>query len=123
MNLDFITLFLENLTGIAITPSSLTSLGGIGLSAIGATLMDTDNDSLEMLGVTSIGLGASLCFNGEEVYEKTKQQLELTQAYVESLNQEELEELIARLEVKEAELSLNEDSYTRTLTKHPISNE
>lgn len=120
--MDFTILFLENLTGIA-TPSSLTSLGSMGLSSTGSALMEADNDSLNTLGVTSTSLGTSLSLNGEDAYEKTKQQLELTQAYVESLNQEELEELIARLEVKEAELSLNEDSYIRTLTKHPIINE
>lgn len=118
--MDFVTLFLENLTGIA-TPSSLTSAGGVGLTSIGRALMDADNEGLETLGTISTSLGTSLFFDGEDAYEKTKQQLELTQAYVESLNQEELEELITRLESKETELSVEEDVYVRTLeNKHIV---
>lgn len=118
MDLDFITLFLENLTGIA-APSSLTSVGGIGLSVTGSALIETDSDALNILGMTSTCLGTSLSLNGENAYEKTKQQLELTQAYVESLNQEELEELIVKLEAKETEMKSAEESY---VLKREINN-
>lgn len=109
--MDFATLFLENLTGIA-TPSSLTLAGGIGLTSIGSALMGANNDSLNTVGTASTSLGTSLYLNGENAYEKTKQQLELTQAYIESLSQEELADLIARLETKEYELTLTEEEYS-----------
>lgn len=116
--MDFMSLFLENLTGIT-TPSTLTSVGGIGLSATGSAMMNSDNEAVETLGTAITSLGTSVVLDGEDAYEKTKQQLELTQAYVESLNQEELEEMIMRLEAKETELSLEEDTYTRKLeNKH-----
>lgn len=114
--MDFVTLFLENLTGIT-TPSSLTSFGGTLLTTIGGNLMDMDNDGLQTLGMISTSLATSLLLDGEDAYEKTKQQLELTQAYIESLDQTELEELITKLEIKETELSLEEDCYARTLNK------
>lgn len=114
--MEFISLFLENLIGVGIMPS-LTSSSGMGSSATGFTLMDSDEDVIETLGLISSSLGASLFFDGDDAYEKTKQQLELTQAYVESLDQTELEELIKNLETKETELSLEED-YGRKLNRH-----
>lgn len=112
--MDFITLFLENLTGMPLPSISIDGAGTL-LTSIGSSLMDSDNEALETLGSISTGLGLSLFLDGEDAYEKTKQQLEITQAYIESLDQTELEELIAKLEIKETQLTLEEENYTRTL--------
>lgn len=114
--MDFISLFLENLIRIGVIPG-LTVTSGLGLSTTGSSLMDADNEGVESLGAISTSLGTSLCLNGKNAYDQTKQQLELTQAYVESLDQMELEELIKSLETKETELSLEED-YGRKLNRH-----
>ena len=116
--MDFSTLFLENLLGgSSLSPSSCTFISATGSNAIGSYLAIADNDRLKTLGSLGTSLGTSLASNGESAYEKTMQELELTQAYIESLSQEELADLIARLETKEYELTLTEEEYSLKHTK------
>lgn len=113
------SLFLENLmadSSISLSPSSFTSMGATTTSSVGWNLMDAENEGLQTLGCLATSSATSLTLNGENVYEKTLQQLEITQAYVESLNQQELEELICQLEAKETELTVDKD-YARELKK------
>ncbi len=117
---EFTSLFLENLFGGSLTslsPSSITSVGATTTSSIGENLMDSDIEGLNTLGSITTSVATSVSLNGEKAYEKTMQQLETTQAYVESLSQTELEELIAKLELKEMELSINDEGYPRKLKR------
>lgn len=96
-----------------------TTLSAAGTCESGTNVIDSgevNNNTLEMgLGITTTSTGASISLNGNEAYNETMQQLEITQAYVESMNQEELEEFITKLELKDIELSLQESENAKTL--------
>ncbi len=132
----FTSLFCENL--IAESTNSLFSLNGLGTlgssgsflptsttlsatetSGLGTRVInsgDNDNNFLEMtLGSVTTSAGTSISIHGNRVYQETIQQLETTQAYIESLDGEELEELIAKLELKDIELSLQESEKIKSL--------
>ncbi len=132
----FTSLFCENL--IAESTNSLFSLNGLGTlessgsflptsttlsatetSGLGTRVInsgDRDNNFLETtLGSVTTSAGTSVSIHGNRVYQETIQQLETTQAYIESLDGEELEELIAKLELKDIELSLQESEKIKSL--------
>ena len=117
--MEFTSLFLENvvvgasvsINGSLMSPGTLgSSLSSTSTSTatemtnIGEELMNSDNGLLITTGSISTSVGTSTSINGMNAYEKTLQQLETTQAYVESLNQKEMEDLLAKLEIKESEL-------------------
>lgn len=59
--------------------------------------------------------GTSVSINANSVYQKTLEELQTTQAYVESLNEEQLSEMIAKLEQKDIKLSIQEHEYTKKI--------
>lgn len=95
--------------------SSVTSTG-TEICNLGTNIADnSDSDLLDTIGTISTSIGTSVSINSVSAYEKTMQQLETTQAYIESLNEQELEELISKLETKEYQISLEEDTHGKSL--------
>ena len=134
--MEFTSLFLENvvvgasvsINGSLMSPGTLgSSLSSTSTSTatemtnIGEELMNSDNGLLITTGSISTSVGTSTSINGMNAYEKTLQQLETTQAYVESLNQKEMEDLLAKLEIKESELLQTETQngkYVKKIKMH-----
>ena len=85
----------------AVLSSSLTTteITATGSSIIGTNSMD-DND-VSILGTSSISSGLTTASSGFHAMQDTSKQLEMTQAYIESMDERELEEFIARLEQKQ----------------------
>lgn len=110
---NFTSIFIDNFFGIIGLNSALPSTS----TGIGTSSAITGIESIEeSTGLTETGVGTSLISTGAAIstaglnaYEKTINQLELTQAYVESLDEEELTDFIEKLEAKNAELSTNEN--------------
>ena len=108
------SLFLENFLGGAtmslgsITPSSAilsSALTTTGLSVTGVGIVGTSSmDENPILGTSSITLGTTTASNGFTATTNTAKQLELTQAYIESMDESELEEFIVKLEEKQRSL-------------------
>ena len=105
------SLFLENFFGgysmslgsmipsSSVLSSSLTTteLTATGSSTAGTAFIDDD----PVLGVSSIVLGITTASNGFSTVRDTSKQLELTQAYIESMDERELEDFIVKLEQKQ----------------------
>ena len=115
---EFTSLFLSNLLGdslFSLVPST-TTLSGYTTVMSGATtsgaIMDDDIDTLSgsSISYTASTLGTSVVNSVDSAYQATKKQLQVTDAYIESLNEDELTYLIEKLEEKEKILLTKEDN-------------
>lgn len=101
------------------TGSLIPTASGIAPSAAGASLLkksvEEENVNKSTIGTLMTSLGTSASAYATEVYNNTIEQLQITQAYVESLDEEQLSEMIAKLEQKDIELSIQEQEYTKTI--------
>lgn len=105
------SLFLENFFGESsmslgslIPPSSIlsSSLTTTELTATGSSVVGTESiDDESTLGWSSISSALTTASSGFSAMSDTSKQLEMTQAYIESMDENELEDFIARLEQKE----------------------
>ena len=124
--MEFTSLFLENLflevgnnlgsvlPGITVTTGGVTISTGSNLSMNGAEEVDDDfctGSTSLMLGTLASEIGSNLCNSGLDAYDRTLEQLNTTQAYMESLNQEELETLITKLLEKNIELYIEDNQH------------
>lgn len=134
--MKFTSLFIENfvlemgLGGLGSFFPSLTTISGAAIQVVGSltstysnSLNDIDNSSLVPTSVLSTGsivydIGGDISDAGVDAYKKTLDQLNTTEAYMESLNYEELEDMIAKLESKEIKLSLNEDKCKQEISNN-----
>ena len=117
------SLFLENFLGglsmplSSVIPSSsvlsssltTTELGATGIGVTGTNSMDES----PVLGTSSISSALTTASNGFSAISDTSKQLELTQAYIESMDEKELEELIEGLEQAEIQESMQEMDVTQ----------
>lgn len=105
----FTSLFLKNFIegmGLGSTLPTTSVIGGFYTSSIGIGIIDDSENSLGTTLGTAISLtGASVAISGPNAYKKTMEELQLTQAYIESLDEQQLYDLIAKLEIKNGELS------------------
>ncbi len=123
--MNYTSLFSGNMTNSTTTliptiPSISTGgtvTSGVGSIGAGSTLIKDEGDSLDTTaGLSTISTGISLAGNSlYSVGEQKMQQLLTTQAYVESLGEEELVALMARLEMKEDELTACEEKSSKTI--------
>lgn len=107
------SLFLENFFGgfsmslSSIIPSSSvlsSSLTTTELSATGVGVIGTNSmDESPILGTSSISAAITTASSGFTATKNTSKQLELTQAYIESMDESELEEFIECLEQVETQ--------------------
>lgn len=129
------TLFAENFSlgmGIPIGNNGTfslvpTTLAGVGSSVVGAGTQTVKNSEFfddfvplgsataACVGSSSIELGSGTVTNSFDAYAKTLEELNTTQAYMESLNQNELEDLIAKLEAKDISLSFEDENIEKIL--------
>lgn len=119
---EFTSLFLSNLLGdsclftlvpfISTLPMYTTIASGFG--TIGA-ITDGDIDLLSGSSTSSsaISLGTSAINSVDNAYEAAKKQLQVTDAYIESLNEDELSYLIEKLEEKEKVLISKENEQIK----------
>ena len=112
----FTKLFLENfiaelgLESLGSTLPTTSVIGGTSTSCAGSEIMDsTENDLVQTLGLGVISTGTAVSWNGPDAYEKTMRQLQLTQAYIESLDEQQINEFITKLEIKDEKLTLKRD--------------
>ena len=106
--MNITSLFLENFFGGtsmslgSMIPSSSvlsSSLSTTELSATGVSVTGTNSfDEEPILGASSISSALTTSSSGFTAANNTSKQLELTQAYIESMDETELEELITSLE-------------------------
>lgn len=105
---NFTKLFLENFIGglglesLGSALPTISVTGGSSTTLYGTGLLDNNN----ILGSTVTSTGTAISLTGPNAYEQTKEQLQLAQAYIESLDEQQLSEMIAKLENKNYELSL-----------------
>ena len=124
--MEFTSLFLEDFllssSSISTVPHSVIptvawgtgmATASVGLKVASETIDETDDTFLATtIGGGTSSIGSSFVTNAVESYNTTVEQLQTTQTYMESLNQEELEILITKLEEKNIELSI-EDSNSK----------
>lgn len=114
----FLDKFIENLVmgiGGSLNPSHTTvtsTTAGLATSTsnIGTQLMDSDNEMVSTTGCMVTSTGTSVSLSGSQAYEQTIKQMEMTQAYVESLDEQQMLELMTKLDRKESELEEVESS-------------
>lgn len=109
-------LIAESLASMGSLESSLSALPTIGTVAGTATvetgtslIKESDGTTLQVAGSLMTTFGTSVSLNAGPVYDATKVKLELTQAYVESMNEKELSDLIQKLEAKDIELASQDE--------------
>ena len=93
---NFVNLLIGKL-GSSIAPSSLSA--STHLAATGTFLDGIDNlDDNSLAGTTTMSVASAVTSAANEAYDQSTYALNTTQAYVQSLNQEELKCFIAKLE-------------------------
>ena len=122
--MKFTSLFIENfmlemgLGGLGSLFPSLTTLSGSATQVAGSltSIYSNSADDSPLTSTTILSTGTSIYDIGSDIsdagvnsYKKTLEQLNTTEAYIESLDYEELEDLIAKLENKEVELSIDKE--------------
>lgn len=106
--IKFTSLFVNNLC-IEFSPmlsSSLTSFSGVYTSMLASEIYQENT----ILGTLLTSTGSTIVSGLDNAYNKTVSQLQDTQAYVESLTEEELSELINKLETKDYSCETVEES-------------
>lgn len=99
-----------------LSPESLGTIGTVGGATITTVGLNVaDNDSL--LGTTTTGIGTTVSsvLNNPSNFSNEAINMRNTQAYVESMNQEELNNWLNAIETREAEFmnqSINDSSKT-----------
>lgn len=92
----------EGILKIGLSPSTLI-LGAGSTSVIGTIALKKEYPK-DMLGSSILGTGLSVAQLGSTEFQEGMNRLGLTQEYIESLDEEELSELIEKLKRKEEEL-------------------
>lgn len=105
----FTSLFMENFLGTAgsLLPSS-TTLSATGTSYVGSLSTQDGEELGSTVGCLLTSTGTAIYNSANSAYDKTLKQLELTEAYMESLSDEELNQMIEKLE--NMEVVSNEES-------------
>lgn len=109
------SLFLENFFGTALGSGSIISVFPT-TTAVSATQtfeagVDTINNNGTLgttTGVSITSAATDVCLYGVDTYEKTLSSLQTTQNYIASLDEQQLEDLITKLELKEEEIIIQE---------------
>lgn len=103
---DLLASFLMNTGSLQSSASAFpTTLTGAGTSTteIGSAIINDDNSGtlMQTAGTATTSTGTGVSLNAEQTYHKMMYNEHISQAYVESLNEEELSTLIAKVENKE----------------------
>lgn len=114
---EFTSLFLGNLLGCGSSLVPITSAlpGYMTLTSACETCCDifdgkTNTLSGSSMSCSATSMGTAVTDAVGDAYEATKKQLQVTDAYIESLNEDELTYLIEKLEEKEKILLTKEDN-------------
>jgi len=109
---EFVDLFLENLyslltdTVCELAPevlATITIFGGTATLSAGFDMMDHENIAVNTLGTAVSAFGSSVTTAANDAASQVSA-MELTQSYVETMNEVELEEMIAKLEAVDTEV-------------------
>lgn len=88
------------------TSTTSTEVTAVQVGAAGSNMMDDE----PLLGTTTVTSATSTGTNALSAFSNTDaQQLYVTQAYIESLDEKELEEFIVKLESKEVKVELEQE--------------
>ena len=113
--MTFIERYLYNLSNNVITslgtrplPSTMSSLGTT-TTDVGDDVIDNarGNSFIETAGSLTTSVGTAVSLNADDTYYQTRREMYLTQSYIESLNEEELSNLIAKVECKSLDIKDN----------------
>lgn len=96
-------------TSVEISATGTTSLGYYILAD------ESDDPFMTTSGLLTTSFGTSVSMAANNAYNQTKSDLEMTQAYFESMNEEELSEFIAKLESKNIEITIDDEPVQKSL--------
>lgn len=105
---EFVDLFLENLGSILtdvvfdLTPELCVTCG-IATASVGIDMMNHKNTAVNTLGTAVSAFGSSVTTAANDAASQVSA-MELTQSYVETMDEVELEEMIAKLEAVDTEV-------------------
>lgn len=105
---EFVDLFLENLGSILtdvvfdLTPELCVTCG-IATVSVGIDMVGNKNTAVNTLGTAVSAFGSSVTIAANDAASQVSA-MELTQSYVETMDEVELEEMIAKLEAVDTEV-------------------
>ncbi len=118
--MNYLTNFLNLLLGYlggSLSPSSMSS--GLNLTATSASVKGADNIAGDhpFLGTTTVSSASAVTTAASEAYNQTNYEINTSQAYVQSLNEDELKNFIGSLEEYDIQINDLEYSNPKVLSK------